>query len=1086
MRYEGLHVIDFRDGSIILLHGDTGAGKTTIFSAIDWCLYGVMKDIEPLDTETVETYVCMEFDDIIIYRKRPKEFKVTICEGVFVDAAAQGIINRLFGDRDLWRATSYIEQENHSILINGTNKEKKAVLKSLSSSEVNVKNIIETIDKELKEAESILESNRNLTLHKIQNYNNLLGGVPIIPNTLFSEFTLVKPDLTHFCSNEKLNEMITNYQNLFNSYNLLQQQQLNQSHDIGVRTTLQHQLNCTIEKVQHIPEEKICIDLLTQANLQLYEAENLLVWINEKSILEKDINNLQTIIQSISPSNISFTDIDYNKALQTEFLYNKNLDLCKSINMLYDKSTLNHIENFNKSIELMNQLIQLLPHRLEVRKLEKSLQIDTSKNYSIEDYNKVIEREKALNYGKMICSKYNLTFCQDTVVKELHKLYEINNIYCEYEPEVQIFLSKYKNFEMSISPQDLDFSFEELEEKIKQVNDYVLRHQRNKSILLANSLSEYLTSTQIREYEESVRAFLASQEILRVKNKTKLLAISYLQNLQMKFSEIPQEKNKLGQSKVEKIQERDKLVSELAILDSSANVLICPHCSTSLQLIQNKLELSNVSWIDNLEKVKQDTRLKLTQVNEEINKITSKLEQIYKFTELNFTEFDIPESISIEENDKYKIILNHLSQLDYNYISPPDKTAEYYEAVFSAKIKKFFTDKNIDVELIINTKEDPIKMRELESIHEYTEPEISANEIYTHIMNMKQFNHLNELRSKTSNFESMLIQYCKLQNKSLLEEDTNVFYSELNELQKKLNVLNRIELIELPVHSSTEIQKSIQLNKYKSEYDFKLTRLQEINKFTNGKIVNTDISFLRNEVLLKSTNLETRRSSDIIIKNLTEQLSKLIIDDTLDERIKISYTQIQNLYTCIEESKKAINIKTQHDNLLIEITDMADLENYVIGLNRLKTEAPVSESICLQYTVEKINKILDTTLTAMFSHPITVKMVLAKELKTQKGKLKMGVNYEISYNNKSYKSINQVSVGERKRISLAILIAINMFSKSRLVLIDEAGACLDAKHKSNMIEALKQLKYMGKTVYCIDHESVAGFYDDYHHVTSVS
>lgn len=1093
MVYEGLHIIEFKDENIILLYGDSGAGKTTIFNAIYWCLYGSIKDIEPLETESEETYVCMEFNDIIIYRRRPREFKVTIHEGVFIDAAAEGIITRLFGDRELWRATSYIEQESHSILVEGTNKEKKAVLKSLSFTESNVKDRIETIEKELKEAESVLESNRNLTLHKIQAYNNLLGGVPFVPNTLFSDYTLVRPDLTYFCTTEKLNEMTCTYHSLYNTYNSLQQQQLNQSHNIGVRSTLQHQLSCSIQKVQNIPEEPVCIELLTQANLRLHEAESLLIWVNEQNLLHNDVQGLQTCISRLkidTPSNLSFTDIEYNQALQTEFLYNKNLELCRSINIVYDKNITGEIQRTNQGIQLLAQLTSMLPDWLRVKDLEREFSIQPSQSYTIEDYNHAVELEKRVEYNRMICSKYNLPYEKEVIEAEVSRLTTLDDIYKNYKTEVLRLLeftnsnsnSSNENLKNRDTTQHFHFTFEELQKLQNDAKDYHLRYLHNKSVLVSCELSEHLTGEQIHKYTVDVRSFLDTQEILRDKNKTRHVAFSILQNLQMKFEEVLPEKSRLIQLKADKTEQRNKLISDLCLLESSSNVLVCPNCSTNLQVIQNKLQLSDVSWVADLEKVDTETRVALSNVNQHLTQIEDRLKLIDKFLELNFTEFDIPEALTVEQCDRYKFILKQLEQLDYKCITPSEYDAEYYQSVCEQKARQFFLSRNIDIDLILNHKPNTVKLHELQGIYSYDQPTISAKDIYIYMKQENELNQLKELRSKTSGFSCLLAQYKELQNNPNVNE--NLLHSELNNLQAKCSILNRIELIELPTYSSNIIQKVIQLNKYEVELLTKTNRLQEIHTYVGGKSINTDISALRNEVLARGRDLEVRRAEDVMIKGLSDQISKLHIDDTLDERMKLTYAQLQNFYKIIEESKKAISFKTQHDELVNEINQMADLENYVIGLQRCKTEAPISESICLQYTVEKINKALDITLAPMFSQPITVKMVLAKELKTKKGKLKMGVNYEVSYNGKSYKTITQASVGERKRISLAILIAINMLSKSRIVLIDEAGACLDAKHRSNMIEALKQLKYMGKTVYCIDHETVAGFYDDYHQIKS--
>ncbi len=54
----------FRDKSLILLKGKNGAGKSTIFAAIFWCLYGCVKKIPNKKTNNSKTIVTIEFSDV--------------------------------------------------------------------------------------------------------------------------------------------------------------------------------------------------------------------------------------------------------------------------------------------------------------------------------------------------------------------------------------------------------------------------------------------------------------------------------------------------------------------------------------------------------------------------------------------------------------------------------------------------------------------------------------------------------------------------------------------------------------------------------------------------------------------------------------------------------------------------------------------------------------------------------------------------------------------------------------------------------------------------------------------------------------
>jgi DNA repair exonuclease SbcCD ATPase subunit len=61
---------------VTLLKGISGTGKTTIFAAIDWCLYGKGKNVKPLNSrksKKIETVVIFNSDTLTITRKNNPE-----------------------------------------------------------------------------------------------------------------------------------------------------------------------------------------------------------------------------------------------------------------------------------------------------------------------------------------------------------------------------------------------------------------------------------------------------------------------------------------------------------------------------------------------------------------------------------------------------------------------------------------------------------------------------------------------------------------------------------------------------------------------------------------------------------------------------------------------------------------------------------------------------------------------------------------------------------------------------------------------------------------------------------------------------
>lgn len=118
--YKEERVFSFKRG-VTLLHGDTGCGKSTVFKAIDWCLYGKLRGVYNAGSQT--TKVAVEFgeagtsDWISVTRTRGRN-KLTITAGGIVEIgeAAQSLVDKTFGTKDSWSSSSYVVQGERNVL----------------------------------------------------------------------------------------------------------------------------------------------------------------------------------------------------------------------------------------------------------------------------------------------------------------------------------------------------------------------------------------------------------------------------------------------------------------------------------------------------------------------------------------------------------------------------------------------------------------------------------------------------------------------------------------------------------------------------------------------------------------------------------------------------------------------------------------------------------------------------------------------------------------------------------------------------------------------------------------------------------
>ncbi|MEM4379162.1 MAG: SMC family ATPase [Thermoplasmatales archaeon] len=150
--------LEFSDPSLLMLKGRSGIGKTSVFDAIVWALYGEGDDISPWDSNA-STEVSMEWLGFTISRtKSPATLTLIKDNTEYKDELAQEIINKTIGmSSNEFLACSYIQQGMQGSLLTLTPGDKLKFIQQLSIGLCDPERIKKTIDEIIKKEKTQIE-----------------------------------------------------------------------------------------------------------------------------------------------------------------------------------------------------------------------------------------------------------------------------------------------------------------------------------------------------------------------------------------------------------------------------------------------------------------------------------------------------------------------------------------------------------------------------------------------------------------------------------------------------------------------------------------------------------------------------------------------------------------------------------------------------------------------------------------------------------------------------------------------------------------------------------------------------------------
>ena len=352
----------FTEGSITLLKGPSGIGKSTLFAAIFWTLYGSLHHIYNNAGTTNKCSVTLDFETpkMTVYRqKRPELLRLTMGDQTkYEDQVAQSIISGLFGPKEIWMACCYVPQGSRSYLLTASNADKMDLLNVLSFNTEDPDTFLSKIDTTLTGVTADFTARQNSFTAECEQFNR--------------EITHANLDMTLHLSLDDRKIMSSNLEKDKKYHAELSSRYHEEQRQRGILFSLQETHSSLMKQLTAIPlvppEETTRLE--SELSL-LNEKASSLPYLSAYYRLQNELTNLEQRLKEIIPCDFTMdvTEADISRATLEKQQYEENLALSKSCACPYDEISI------ASEIAKMSMLIDLQPRIAHYTKL-KNEQID--------------------------------------------------------------------------------------------------------------------------------------------------------------------------------------------------------------------------------------------------------------------------------------------------------------------------------------------------------------------------------------------------------------------------------------------------------------------------------------------------------------------------------------------------------------------------------------------------------------------------------------------------------------------------------------------------------------------------------------
>lgn len=671
--YASKQVIDFEElkgRNIFVISGKTGAGKTTIFDAISYALYGEASG-ESRETDSLrshfaddntETYVELEFElrgERYIVNRVPKQKKkkargegyteksadatLTLPDGKVITKVknvTDKIIEILGITREQFKQIVMLAQGEFKKLLLADSVEREGIFRKIFNTYD-----FEKIQAELKDKAANLSKNRTKSKHEMEiNLKNIKGEHDIVIDE-YVDFPLVI---------EKLKDLLERDNNIYKTLN-------EEGKEVDNKLQVKNQEKAIIETNNNLLKEKEIItkaleELLSKEDEYKNKAKAIIDGKNAKEVKyieDKLIETTKKLTKREEDYNLSLKNIDSLKLEQEEA--NKLLQIEESKECDREKLSV-EINNLNKLEEKIIELDSLNNKVMHLKQSAENSKLQIINNKKETEELKKSKEEKELqlkDIATLETKKVELESdikAKNKTLDEVRELFKVirsfQNTYIEHNNKAK----EYKEFEVE---------YKKVKENYEKMDDLYKKEQAG---ILASKLQENEPCPVCGSTKHPNKATI--KENLKIPTKDELKVAK--ENLDKLEKENLEKINNLTTLNSNKTTYLEQVNNHLSMLSATLNIdktfnsetaKVVKNLGTELKSVIDKLKDELLKVIDKIslkEKIEKELNLITTTINEREQSLI-KLEESEKnyTTELtqNITKIDeykkeIPENIT--------------------------------------------------------------------------------------------------------------------------------------------------------------------------------------------------------------------------------------------------------------------------------------------------------------------------------------------------------------------------------------------------------------------------------------------------------
>ena len=671
--YASKQVIDFEElkgRNIFVISGKTGAGKTTIFDAISYALYGEASG-ESRETDSLrshfaddntETYVELEFElrgERYIVNRVPKQKKKRVRGDGYTEKTADAtlilpdgkVITKVKNVTDkIIEILGITREQFKQILMLAQGEFKKLLLADSVEREGIFRKIFNTYDfekiqAELKDKAANLSKNRTKSKHEMEiNLKNIKGEHDIVIDE-YVDFPLVI---------EKLKDLLERDNNIYKTLN-------EEGKEVDNNLQVKNQEKAIIETNNNLIKEKEIItkaleELLSKEDEYKNKSKTIIDGKNAKEVKyieDKLIETTKKLTKREEDYNLSLKNIDSLKLKQEEA--NKLLQIEESKECDREKLSV-EINNLNKLEEKIIELDSLNNKVMHLKQSAENSKLQIINNKKETEELKKSKEEKELqlkDIATLETKKVELESdikAKNKTLDEVRELFKVirsfQNTYIEHNNKAK----EYKEFEVE---------YKKVKENYEKMDDLYKKEQAG---ILASKLQENEPCPVCGSTNHPNKATI--KENLKIPTKEELKVAK--ENLDKLEKENLEKINNLTTLNSNKTTYLEQVNNHLSMLSATLNIdktfnsetaKVVKNLGTELKSVIDKLKDELLKVIDKIslkEKIEKELNLITTTINEREQSLI-KLEECEKnyTTELtqNITKIDeykkeIPENIT--------------------------------------------------------------------------------------------------------------------------------------------------------------------------------------------------------------------------------------------------------------------------------------------------------------------------------------------------------------------------------------------------------------------------------------------------------